>query len=189
MMALLSGLPEYLLERMRPHPAPKIGDEGLRGASKMMDDNLSVFGKIVETVRRSSIVRTKVSTARPSASRVRAAPSLADNARRKRLLPIEAPDFSQRARWGTPLLPLEFFRHYWQYAAGRFSEFAACAVPPRWASACGAGRAAQCQLKFAGRRAPFGVSPFVAACVGPLAGSAIARPPRPHTARPNRQAI
>ena len=36
---------------MRPHPAPKIRDEGLRGASKMMDDNLSVFGKIVETVR------------------------------------------------------------------------------------------------------------------------------------------
>jgi hypothetical protein len=22
-----------------------------------------------------------------------------------------------------PLLPLEFFRHYWQYAAGGFSEF------------------------------------------------------------------
>jgi len=36
---------------MRPHPTPKIRDEGLRGASKMMDDNLSVFGKIVETVR------------------------------------------------------------------------------------------------------------------------------------------
>jgi hypothetical protein len=29
----------------------KIRDEGLRGASKMMDDNLTVFGKIVETVR------------------------------------------------------------------------------------------------------------------------------------------
>ena len=36
---------------MRPHPTPKIRDEGLGGASKMMDDNLSVFGKIVETVR------------------------------------------------------------------------------------------------------------------------------------------
>jgi hypothetical protein len=36
---------------MRPHPAPKIRDEGLRGASNMMDDNLSVFGKIVEIVR------------------------------------------------------------------------------------------------------------------------------------------
>ena len=47
---------------MRPHPArnddwrhcaegAKIRYEGLRGASKMMDDNLSVFGKIVETVR------------------------------------------------------------------------------------------------------------------------------------------
>jgi hypothetical protein len=36
---------------MRPHSAPKIRDEGLRGASKMMDDNLSVFAKIVETVR------------------------------------------------------------------------------------------------------------------------------------------
>ena len=36
---------------MRPHPAPKIRDEGLRGACKMMDDNLSVFGKIVEIVR------------------------------------------------------------------------------------------------------------------------------------------
>ena len=36
---------------MRPHPAPKIRDEGLRGASKMTDDNLSVFGEIVETVR------------------------------------------------------------------------------------------------------------------------------------------
>ena len=36
---------------MRPHLAPKIRDEGLRGASKMMDDNLSVFGKIVEIVR------------------------------------------------------------------------------------------------------------------------------------------
>jgi hypothetical protein len=36
---------------MRPHPTPKIRDEGLRGASKMMDDNLSVFGKIVEIVR------------------------------------------------------------------------------------------------------------------------------------------
>jgi hypothetical protein len=36
---------------MRPHPTPKIRDEGLRGASKMMDDNLFVFGKIVETVR------------------------------------------------------------------------------------------------------------------------------------------
>ena len=36
---------------MRPHSAPKIRDEGLRGASKMMDDNLSVFGKIVEIVR------------------------------------------------------------------------------------------------------------------------------------------
>jgi hypothetical protein len=48
--ALLSDLREYLPERMRPHPAPEIGDEGLRGASKMMDDNLSVFGKIVETV-------------------------------------------------------------------------------------------------------------------------------------------
>ena len=32
---------------MRLHPTPKISDEGLRGASKMMDDNLSVFGKIV----------------------------------------------------------------------------------------------------------------------------------------------
>ena len=30
---------------MRPHLTPKIRDEGLRGASKMMDDNLSVFGK------------------------------------------------------------------------------------------------------------------------------------------------
>ena len=36
---------------MRPHPAPKIRDEGLRGASKMMDDNLWVFGKIIEIVR------------------------------------------------------------------------------------------------------------------------------------------
>ena len=36
---------------MRPHPAPKIRDEGLRGASKTMDYNLSVFGKIVEIVR------------------------------------------------------------------------------------------------------------------------------------------
>jgi hypothetical protein len=36
---------------MRPHPAPKIRDEGLRGASKTMDDNLSAFGKIVEIVR------------------------------------------------------------------------------------------------------------------------------------------
>ena len=36
---------------MRPHPTPKIRDEGLGGASKMMDDNLSVFGKIVEIVR------------------------------------------------------------------------------------------------------------------------------------------
>src|SRR5437016_4292358 len=35
----------------RPHLTPKIRDEGLRGASKMMDDHLSVFGKIVETVR------------------------------------------------------------------------------------------------------------------------------------------
>jgi hypothetical protein len=49
--AVLSDLREYLPERMRPHPAPKIGDEGLRGASKMMDDNLSVFGKIVQQGR------------------------------------------------------------------------------------------------------------------------------------------
>jgi hypothetical protein len=35
---------------MRPHPAPKIRDEGLRGASKRMDDNLSVVGEIVEIV-------------------------------------------------------------------------------------------------------------------------------------------
>jgi hypothetical protein len=63
--ALLSDLHEYGPERwpcligyltsrsrkMRPHPAPKIRDKGLRGASKLMDDNLSVFGKIVETVR------------------------------------------------------------------------------------------------------------------------------------------
>ena len=62
--ALLSDLREYRPERwpcligyssrsrnMRPHPAPKIRDEGLRSASKMMDDNLSVFGEIVETVR------------------------------------------------------------------------------------------------------------------------------------------
>ena len=36
---------------MRPHPTPKIRDEGLGGASKTMDDNLSVFGKIVKIVR------------------------------------------------------------------------------------------------------------------------------------------
>src|ERR1700730_8660809 len=36
---------------MRPNPTRKIRDEGLRGASKMMNDNLSVFGKIVEIVR------------------------------------------------------------------------------------------------------------------------------------------
>jgi hypothetical protein len=86
-----------------------------------------------------------------------------------------------RPDWALPLLPLEFFRHYWQYAAGCFRNFATCTVPPRRASACGAGRAAQCQLSSpadTGRRAPFGVSPFVAACVGPLAGSAIPRPPR-----------
>jgi len=63
--ALLSDLREYLPERwpcligyltsrsrkMRPHPTPIIRDEGLRGASKLMDDNLSVFGKIVKIVR------------------------------------------------------------------------------------------------------------------------------------------
>ena len=36
---------------MRPHLTPKIRDEGLHGESKMMDDDLSVFGEIVETVR------------------------------------------------------------------------------------------------------------------------------------------
>jgi hypothetical protein len=35
---------------MRPHPAPKIRDEGLRGASKTMDDDFTAFGKIVEIV-------------------------------------------------------------------------------------------------------------------------------------------
>ena len=35
---------------MRPQLTPKIRDEGLRGASKMMDDNLTAFGEIVEIV-------------------------------------------------------------------------------------------------------------------------------------------
>ena len=63
--ALLSDLREYLPERWpcligylnvevakyEAKSKPKIRDEGLRSASKMMDDNLSVFGKIVEIVR------------------------------------------------------------------------------------------------------------------------------------------
>jgi hypothetical protein len=72
--ALLSDLREYLPERwpcligyltsrsrkMRPHPTPKIRDEGLRGAPKLMDDNLSVFGKIVDIVRPFGLACTRL---------------------------------------------------------------------------------------------------------------------------------
>jgi hypothetical protein len=48
------------------------------------------------------------------------------------LLPIEAADFSQSPGWGT--LPLDFFRHYWQYVGGAFRNFAARAFQPVHAS-------------------------------------------------------
>jgi hypothetical protein len=94
---------------MRPHPAPKIRDEGLRGASKTMDDNLSVFGKIVETVRpllhhaaaRGEVLGVIVGGA--------------DLVNRDES-PFRSKVWTRRhgkwPDWALPLLPLDFYRHY-----------------------------------------------------------------------------
>jgi hypothetical protein len=64
-----------------------------------------------------------------------------------------------------PLLPLEFFRHYWQYGAGHFSEFrgvrapaSSCVAPFTPALDCGLDAVAQCAAPAAGDGAAGGLA-------------------------------